>query len=373
MLNGYDCSCTRLTASATDIASKSSSHSLWFTLDDFDIGGVLGDGAHGRVFLARERRTGFICVLKCISKAQLVGTGQESMFKREIELHSHLRHPNISCLYTWFTTKTMIFMVIEYCHNGDLFSYLMRKKRIPEKEVCEIMFQVIWALRTCHDKHIAHLDIKPENILLDQNNVVKLADFGLSAHINFSNPSNGLNNSNGDDSSNGINSHGLNTTNGINNTHDPVVGMNEGSEKLNGNLNFLRGTYDYWSPEQCTYKYNSSKRFGEFGPKTDIWTIGVLAFELFFGLSPFGSTTEERLDTVLDRIQTLEWYEFWQKKYKNLYLNEMSREFRDFLDKCFIKQSHLRPDASQLLQHPWIKLYNSHRFTDSTFLNQPRP
>uniref|UniRef100_A0A3B0MR33 Aurora kinase n=1 Tax=Theileria annulata TaxID=5874 RepID=A0A3B0MR33_THEAN len=355
MLNGYDCSCTRQTASATDIASKSSSHSLWFTLDDFDIGGVLGDGAHGRIFLARERRTGFICVLKCISKAQLVGTGQESMFKREIELHSHLRHPNISCLYTWFTTKTMIFMVIEYCHNGDLYSYLMRKKRIPEKEVCEIMFQVIWALRTCHDKHIVHLDIKPENILLDQNNVVKLADFGLSAHINFSKnnsttkPVNGVNNINGNS----------NNINGKVNVDDE-------------NLNFLRGTYDYWSPEQCTYKYNSEKKFGEFGPKTDIWTIGVLAFELFFGLSPFGSTTEERLDVVLERIQTLEWFEFWQKKYKNLYLNEMSNEFRDFLDKCFIKQSHLRPDASQLLQHPWIKMYNIHRFTDSVFLNQPR-
>ncbi|UKJ90199.1 serine/threonine protein kinase [Theileria orientalis] len=330
MNDSYDCSCTRLTASDTDIASKSSIHSLWFTLDDFDIGGLLGDGAHGQVFLARERRTGFICVLKCISKAQLVGSGQESMFKREIELHSHLRHPNISCLYTWFTTKTMIFMVIEYCHNGDLFSYLMKRKRLEELEVCQILFQVIWALRTCHDKHIAHLDIKPENILLDQNNVVKLADFGLSAHIN-----------------------------------------NAFDNKMKDS-DFLRGTYDYWSPEQCTYKYKLEKKFGEVSHKTDIWTIGVLAFELFFGFAPFGTTMQEGLDTVLHRIQTQPWYHMLENRYNNIHASKMSSAFRDFLDKCFTKVSTERPTSSELLHHPCIKMYNTHRFNDPRFIKQPR-
>ncbi|AFZ79061.1 protein kinase domain containing protein [Theileria equi strain WA] len=317
------CSCTRLTASTHDISSKSAIHSLWFTIDDFDIGGLVGDGAHGQVFLARERRTGFICVLKCIPKVQLVGSGRESMFKHEIEMHSHLRHPNISCLYTWFTTSTMIYMVMEYCYNGDLYTHLMINKRFDEKRVSEMLFEITWAVRTCHDKHIAHLDIKPENILLDHNFSCKLADFGLSAHI-------------------------------------------EGF-----NINHMRGTYDYWSPEQCAYKYKTNK-FGEFNQKSDVWTLGVLAFELYFGVSPFGTTCEESVETVLSRIQNYTWCKYWVSKYGSLYISDISSEFKDFLDLCFTKDSGKRPTASTLLYHPWLKLHNKGRYVDDVFINQHR-
>ncbi|KAK2195401.1 bifunctional Protein kinase [Babesia duncani] len=312
--------------SMVDISCKSHTHSLWFTLDDFDIGGLVGDGAHGQVFLARERRTGFICVIKCMSKMQMVISGQEAMFKREIELHSHLRHPNIaSSIYTWFTSKSMVYIVIEYCYNGDLYSYLNLHRRLPEKRVAEILFEITWAIRTCHDKHIAHLDIKPENILLDYNFHCKLADFGLSAHIE---------------------SH-------------------EG-------LNHMRGTFDYWSPEQCAQKYKLGNKFGVFNEKSDVWTLGVLAFELFFGQPPFGTTTEEGVDIVLNRIQKWEWFQYWKLRHGNKYHSEMSKEFLNFFNLTFTKNSAKRPSAEEILEHEWLRKHNEERYMDEVFINQIR-
>lgn len=309
-----------------DVSTRSTLHALWYTLDDFDIGGLVGDGAHGQVFLARERRTGFICVIKCISKALLSKSGQEAIFKREIELHSHLRHPNIASIFTWFATKSMVYIVLEYCYNGDLYTYLNARQRLPEQRVAEILFEVTWAIRTCHDKHIAHLDIKPENILLDHNMSCKLADFGLSAHIG----------------------------------------------KNVGKLSHMRGTYDYWSPEQCAYKYNHPGRFGEFNHKSDVWTLGVLAFELYFGVPPFGSTTEENVDVVLNRIQCYKWYQMWMEKNGGKLLNDATQEFRMFCDMCFEKNSKKRASSSEVLQHAWLRMHNAKRYQCPAFVNQIR-
>ncbi|GIX63777.1 serine/threonine protein kinase [Babesia caballi] len=310
----------------TDVAARSSLHALWYTLDDFDVGGLVGDGAHGQVFVARERRTGFICVIKCISKALLISSGQEVIFKREIEFHSHLRHPNIASIYTWFSTESMVYIVLEYCFNGDLYSHLNTRGRLPEQRVSEILFEVTWAIRTCHDKHIAHLDIKPENILLDHKYRCKLADFGLSAHV--------------------------------------------GGQ--GGSINHMRGTYDYWSPEQCACKYNCKGKFGEFNHKSDIWALGVLAFELYFGDPPFGSTTKEGVDAVLGRIQADAWHRLWVERNGDARLKEASREFHDFCDMCFEKDAGKRADAETVLQHPWLRSRNADRYTSHEFVNQIR-
>eukprot|EP00371_Babesia_bovis_P001610 XP_001610257.1 Ser/Thr protein kinase [Babesia bovis T2Bo] len=204
-------------ASSADISARSTLHALWYTIDDFDIGGLVGDGAHGQVFVARERRTGFICVIKCISKTLLTNSKQEAIFKREIELHGHLRHPHIASIFTWFSSESMVYIVLEYCINGDLYTYLNKHGRLSEQRAAEICFEVTWAIRTCHDKHIAHLDLKPENILLDHNYSCKLADFGLSAHVGAT----------------------------------------------DSKVSHMRGTYDYWSPEQSACKYNNEGQFGE--------------------------------------------------------------------------------------------------------------
>ncbi|GFE55015.1 serine threonine kinase [Babesia ovis] len=233
---------------------------------------------------------------------------------------------SLRSIYTWFASESMVYIVLEYCINGDLYTFLRAQGRLPEQKVAGFCFEVTWAIRTCHDKHIAHLDLKPENILLDHNYQCKLADFGLSAHVG---------------------------------ARDTKV-------------SHMRGTYDYWSPEQCACKYNNEGQFGEYNHKSDIWAIGVLAFELFFGRPPFGSTTEESVDVVLDRIQTHAWYRHWETKYGKEKLNEASKEFRQFLDMCFEKDARKRADADTLLNHQWLRMRNTERYSSQAFINQLR-
>lgn len=111
-------------AAKADLSLVCPLHAYRFSLRDFDFGGFLGDGAHGCVFVARERRSGFVCVLKCITKAHLVRGGNEALLKKEVELQAHLKHPHICCMYTWFQTSSAIFLVMEYCLKGDLFALL---------------------------------------------------------------------------------------------------------------------------------------------------------------------------------------------------------------------------------------------------------
>lgn len=181
------------------------------------------------------------------------------------------------------------------------------------------MFEVIWAIRSCHDKRIAHLDIKPvrfyvteENILLDHENRCKLADFGFSAHIGHLYRSNGV-------------------------PHH-------------------RGTHDYWSPEQCAKHLGLGLKYGEYDEQSDIWALGILAVELFIGYPPFGSTTEEPNNVIMNRIHTYHWTKhvllsitqiFEMKREKHLLSS--TPEFRSFVEACLRKHSFKRPKADELL------------------------
>ena len=118
-----------------------------WSLDDFEIGRPLGTGKFGRVYLAREKRTKFIVSLKVLNKTQLQKAGIEHQLRREIEIQSHLRHPNII-----------------------------------EETAARYIVQMCDAINYCHSKHVIHRDIKPENILVGLDGELKIADFGWSVH-----------------------------------------------------------------------------------------------------------------------------------------------------------------------------------------------
>jgi len=217
-----------------DIQSKRPLNHQW-KLSDFEIGTPLGRGKFGRVYLAREKRTEYIVALKMMFKSELVKEHMEHQVRREIEIQTHLDHPNILKLLTYFWDEKKIYLILEFAQEGELFKVLNSQphKRFDEPTAAFYLRQVAEALRYCHSQSVIHRDIKPENLLLFSHHVVKLADFGWSVHA----PSK--------------------------------------CRKT------MCGTIDYLPPEMI-----DSQTYNEY---VDNWCLGVLCYEFLCGSPPFES------------------------------------------------------------------------------------
>lgn len=208
---------------------------------DFEIGGSLGRGKFGRVYLARHLKTNYICALKIISKAQCSSTSEEKLIRRELEIHQNLAHKNILKLLSWFHDVKSIYLVLEFAPGGSLYNKLQKqpKGRFDEKTTAQFIVQMAEALRYMHAKNILHRDIKPENILLGLHSEIKLADFGYSVHSES----------------------GLRST--------------------------VCGTLDYISPEIAVMMLKPGKSQDYYTKAIDQWSLGVLTYELLVGKPPF--------------------------------------------------------------------------------------
>lgn len=205
-----------------------------FHLGMFEIGRPLGKGKFGRVYLVRERKSGFVCALKVLHKNEIRLGGVEKQVRREVEIQSNLRHPNILQLYGHFHDSKRIFLILEFAAKGELYKHLRRENRFPEWKAAPYIAQMAAALRYLHKKHVMHRDIKPENILVGIHGELKIADFGWSVHA----PSN--------------------------------------------RRKTMCGTLDYLPPEivnHCSYSES-----------VDLWSLGVLMYELLVGEAPFEDT-----------------------------------------------------------------------------------
>lgn len=204
----------------------------------FEIGKPLGKGKFGRVYLAKERSSGFICALKVLHKSELQQGKVEKQVRREIEIQSNLRHPNILQLYGHFQDDDKIFLVLEFAGKGELYKHLRRENRFPERKASQYIAQMAAALRYLHDKNVMHRDIKPENILVGIKGDIKISDFGWSVHA------------------------------------------------PNNRRNTMCGTLDYLPPEMI--KPGSHDNF--YSERVDLWSLGVLTYEFLVGEAPFEDT-----------------------------------------------------------------------------------
>ncbi|XP_046391453.1 aurora kinase A-A-like isoform X2 [Ischnura elegans] len=153
-------------------------------LSDFEIGRPLGKGKFGHVYLARERKSKYIVALKVLFKAQILAANVEHQLRREIEIQSHLRHPNIIRMFSYFHDEKRVYIILEFAPKGELFKQLKQEpnNRFDEERTAEYMAQLASALQYCHKKKVIHRDIKPENLLLGSKGELKIADFGWSVH-----------------------------------------------------------------------------------------------------------------------------------------------------------------------------------------------
>ncbi|UNI14356.1 Non-specific serine/threonine protein kinase [Purpureocillium takamizusanense] len=233
-----DAAAEEAAAESALVAAQPSAVPKQFHLGMFEIGRPLGKGKFGRVYLARERTSGFICALKVLHKSELQVGGVERQVRREIEIQSNLRHPNILQLFGHFHDSKRVFLILEFAGKGELYKHLRRENRFPEWKAAQYIAQMASALRYLHRKHVIHRDIKPENILVGIHGEIKISDFGWSVHA------------------------------------------------PNNRRKTMCGTLDYLPPEMI--KPGSSDNY--YSEKVDLWSLGVLTYEFLVGEAPFEDT-----------------------------------------------------------------------------------
>uniref|UniRef100_A0A8C0E9K8 non-specific serine/threonine protein kinase n=1 Tax=Bubo bubo TaxID=30461 RepID=A0A8C0E9K8_BUBBB len=140
---------------------------------------TLGKGTYGKVKKARER-SGKLVAIKSIRKDKIKDEQDLVHIRREIEIMSSLNHPHIIAVHEVFENSSKIVIVMEYASKGDLYDYISERQRLTEQEARHFFRQVVSAIYYCHKNGIVHRDLKLENILLDANGNIKIADFGLS-------------------------------------------------------------------------------------------------------------------------------------------------------------------------------------------------
>ncbi|RHW67904.1 aurora B kinase [Trypanosoma brucei equiperdum] len=151
-------------------------------LSDFELLHKLGGGNYGDVHLASVKDCNFVCALKRLSIKKLADFDIATQLRREIEIAFNTRHKYLLRTYAYFFDETDIYLIMEPCSNGMLYTELNRVKCFAPPTAARYVAQLAEALLYLHQHHILHRDIKPENILLDHNNNIKLADFGWSVH-----------------------------------------------------------------------------------------------------------------------------------------------------------------------------------------------
>ncbi|EZG44286.1 protein kinase, partial [Gregarina niphandrodes] len=314
---------------------------VW-TIDDFEIARKLGQGQFGNVYLARERRTKYVVAIKAILKTQLLQSSNEHLLRREIEIHSHLIHPNILGFYGWFTTKHCICLIIEVA-LGELMDQL-EAGGLPEPTVSKYMLQMISAIRTCHKLNVIHRDLKPENILLSHDGMLKLADFGWAAHIPDQDTNTGVCANTGVSA----NTVGLSAQRGLQNSSNRP--RTPQYDYLKNRRKTYCGTLDYLSPEIVRHEW--------YGKEVDLWCLGVLCYELAHGGPPFPCQEYKAQGFKEADARKQQQQDIQQCSIEKRLLPSMSNELKDFLRKTLHKDPKLRMSTDQMIVHSFITKFN---------------
>eukprot|EP00123_Amoebidium_parasiticum_P012882 comp21633_c0_seq1/m.30373 comp21633_c0_seq1/g.30373 ORF comp21633_c0_seq1/g.30373 comp21633_c0_seq1/m.30373 type:complete len:764 (-) comp21633_c0_seq1:333-2624(-) len=216
------------------------------TVGHYDVGKTIGKGNFAIVKEGRHRITQETVAIKMIDKSKVDGCSLKKIF-REVQIMKLLDHPHVIRLYQVMETSRMLYLVMEYAQGGEIFDHLVAHGRMKEVEARRKFHQIVSAVHYCHQRRVVHRDLKAENLLLDSELNVKIADFGFSNYY--------------------------------------VPGTN---------LDTWCGSPPYAAPELFEGKEYM-------GPEVDIWSLGVVLYVLVCGALPFdGASLQELRTRVLD-------------------------------------------------------------------------
>jgi len=282
---------------------------IMHTKYNIDWSNVLGEGAYGKVYLARVADTGEKVALKKISKRYTNSSAFISETAALWRVFDAGGHPNISGLRDMYEDSHFFYVILDLARGGELFDHLIKDGSYSEKDASRLISEILSALAFLHNIGVTHADLKPENILLCDSRrggeTVKIIDFGCAI----------------------VDKRG--------DIDSPFQ-----FRQINNPTRSL-GTRAYWAPE-C---------FGKQGKKTDamdMWAVGVVLFIMLCGVHPFdlkGIKTDKEIEAKI-------------KKNPNAPIHlatHLSPSARDFMKQLMEPNPDERLTAITALQHPWIR------------------
>ena len=154
------------------------------SLDNYEILSIIGEGTFGVVRLGKVKSTGEKVAIKILEKKKMISQDDKERVEREIEILNKINHINVIKIIKIIKDPDKIYIIMEFCENGELFNYIVKKQNLDEEEAAYYYYQLINGLECLHHYGIVHRDLKPENLLLSKNNILKIIDFGLSNYFN---------------------------------------------------------------------------------------------------------------------------------------------------------------------------------------------
>lgn len=146
-------------------------------MNHFHIYEAIGHGKYSTVYKGRKKKSIEYFAIKSVDKSH------KSKILQEVKILHSLDHPNVLKFNSWYETTAHLWLVLEYCVGGDLMTLLKQDSKLPEDSIHDLARDLVRALQFLHSKGIIYCDLKPSNILLDENGRTKLCDFGLSRRL----------------------------------------------------------------------------------------------------------------------------------------------------------------------------------------------
>eukprot|EP00759_Apiculatamorpha_spiralis_P041495 PhF_6_TR40170/c5_g1_i2/m.59526/K07198/PRKAA, AMPK; 5'-AMP-activated protein kinase, catalytic alpha subunit len=260
---------------------------------DIDTQRILGVGGFGKVYLGLHKTTKQKVAIKMMSRAFIKKHNLAEYVNAEASILRTIRHPHVVELYNVVEERDAIYFITEFASHGELFDRIVTCKYFSEDVARKYFQQMISAVHACHNRDICHRDLKAENLLLNENDELKVCDFGLSKVID------------------------------IEKEHSVL-------------LHSIAGSLDYQCPEMLL-----GKQEGYCGRRADLWAAAVILAFMLGGNLPFTALTEDEVQrNIIAGRYVLP--------------SHISPTARAFLDNCFRLDPTQRLTMQQILQHPWF-------------------